>query len=119
MLVLVPGQYLGNCNVQKRELLDSGCPESERERKKGKNKLKATTTMRTTITKKNHTSPIFPNILLSHSFGWKDHIPSCLNQQVEELKSLLMKVKEESEKVGLKFNIQKTKITASGPITSW
>ena len=37
----------------------------------------------------------------------------------EELKSLLMKVKEESEKVGLKFNIQKTKITASGPITSW
>ena len=37
----------------------------------------------------------------------------------EELKSLLMKVKEESEKVGLKLNIQKTKITASGPITSW
>ena len=36
----------------------------------------------------------------------------------EELKSLLMKVKEESEKVGLKFNIQKTKIMASGPITS-
>ena len=37
----------------------------------------------------------------------------------EELKSLLMKVKEESEKVGLKLNIQKTKIVASGPITSW
>ena len=37
----------------------------------------------------------------------------------EELKSLLMKVKEESEKVGLEFNIQKTKIVASGPITSW
>ena len=37
----------------------------------------------------------------------------------EELKSLLMKVKEESEKLGLKLNIQKTKITASGPITSW
>ena len=37
----------------------------------------------------------------------------------EQLKSLLMKVKEESEKVGLKLNIQKTKITASGPITSW
>ena len=37
----------------------------------------------------------------------------------EELKSLLMKVKEESEKVGLKLNIQKRKITASGPITSW
>jgi len=37
----------------------------------------------------------------------------------EELKSLLMKVREESEKVGLKLNIQKTKIMASGPITSW
>ena len=37
----------------------------------------------------------------------------------EELKSLLMKVKEESEKVGLKLNIKKTKIMASGPITSW
>ena len=37
----------------------------------------------------------------------------------EELKSLLMKGKEESEKVGLKFNIQKTKLMASGPITSW
>ena len=37
----------------------------------------------------------------------------------EEVKSLLMKVKEESEKVGLKLNIQKTKIMASGPITSW
>ena len=37
----------------------------------------------------------------------------------KELKSLLMKVKEESEKVGLIFNIQKTKIMASGPITSW
>ena len=37
----------------------------------------------------------------------------------DELKSLLIKVKEENEKVGLKFNIQKTKIVASGPITSW
>ena len=40
-------------------------------------------------------------------------------QSEEELRSLLMKVKEESEKVGLKLNIQKTKIMASGPITSW
>ena len=40
-------------------------------------------------------------------------------QKSEELKSLLMKVKEESEKVGLKLNIQKTKIMASGPINSW
>ena len=42
-----------------------------------------------------------------------------LGQSEEELKSLLMKVKKESEKVGLKLNIQKTKIMASGPITSW
>ena len=40
-------------------------------------------------------------------------------ESVEELKSLLMKVKEESEKAGLKLNIQNTKIMASGPITSW
>ena len=40
-------------------------------------------------------------------------------ESVEELKNLLMKVREESEKAGLKFNIQKTKIMASGPITSW
>ena len=44
---------------------------------------------------------------------------SLMAESEEELKSLLMKVKEESEKVGLKFNIQKTKIMASGPITSW
>ena len=44
---------------------------------------------------------------------------STLMPESEELKSLLMKVKEESEKVGLKLNIQKTKIVASGPITSW
>ena len=51
--------------------------------------------------------------------------PRCANdttlmaESEEELKSLLMTVKEESEKVGLKLNIQKTKTTASGPITSW
>ena len=44
---------------------------------------------------------------------------TTLKAEREELKSLLMKVKEESEKVGLKLNIQKTKIMASGPITSW
>ena len=44
---------------------------------------------------------------------------SLLEENEEELKSLLMKVKEESEKVGLKLNIQKTKIMASSPITSW
>ena len=44
---------------------------------------------------------------------------NLMAESEEELKSLLMKVKEESEKVGLKLNIQKTKITASGPITSW
>ena len=65
--------------------------------------------------------------------GWTKHkLESRLLQEIsitsdtqmtpeseEELKSLLMKVKEESEKIGLKLNIQKTKITASGPITSW
>ena len=44
---------------------------------------------------------------------------TTLMAESKELKSLLMKVKEESENVGLKFNIQKTKIMASGPITSW
>ena len=44
---------------------------------------------------------------------------TLMPESKEELKSLLMKVKEESEKVGLKLNIQKTKIMASGPITSW
>ena len=44
---------------------------------------------------------------------------TTLMAESEELKSLLMKVKEESEKVGLKLNIQRTKIMASGPITSW
>ena len=45
--------------------------------------------------------------------------PPFMAESDEELKSLLMKVKEESEKVGLKLNIQKTKIMAFGPITSW
>ena len=45
--------------------------------------------------------------------------PTFMAESEEELKSLLMKVKEESEKVGLKLNIQKTKIIAFGPITSW
>ena len=44
---------------------------------------------------------------------------TLMAESEEELKSLLMKAKEESEKVGLKLNIQKTKIMASGPITSW
>ena len=44
---------------------------------------------------------------------------TLMAENEEELKSLLMKVKEESEKVGLKLNIQKTKVMASGPITSW
>ena len=44
---------------------------------------------------------------------------TLMAESEEELKSLLMKVKEESEKVGLKLNIQETKIMASGPVTSW
>ena len=62
------------------------------------------------------------------TLGWKKHKlesrlladdTTLMVESEEELKSLLIKVKEESEKVGLKLNIQKTKIMASGPITSW
>ena len=52
-----------------------------------------------------------------NNLGYADN--TTLMAESEELKSLLMKVKEESEKVGLKLNFQKTKIMASGPITSW
>ena len=53
-----------------------------------------------------------------NNLRYADNI-TLMAESEEELKSLLMKVKEESEKVGLKLNIQKTKIMASGPITSW
>ena len=53
-----------------------------------------------------------------NNLRYADDITSMAESE-EELKSLLMKVKEESEKAGLKFNIQKIKILASGPITSW
>ena len=53
-----------------------------------------------------------------NSFRYADDT-TLVAQSEEELKSLLMRVKEESEKAGLKLNIQKTKIMASGPITSW
>ena len=53
-----------------------------------------------------------------NDLGYADNT-TLMAESEEELKSLLMKVKEESEKVGLKLNIQKTKIMASGPITSW
>ena len=54
----------------------------------------------------------------SSNLTYADDTPLVAESE-EELKSLLMKVKEECEKVGLKLNIQKTKIMASGPITSW
>ena len=54
----------------------------------------------------------------SNNLRYADDI-TFMAEREEELKSLLMKVKEESEKAGLKFNIQKTKTMASGPITSW
>ena len=54
----------------------------------------------------------------SNNLGYANDT-TLMAEREEELKSLLMKVKEESEKVGLKLNIQKTKIMASGPITSW
>ena len=54
-----------------------------------------------------------------YHYSWETWKTLPLAESEEELKSLLMKVKEESEKVGLKLYIQKTKIMASGPITSW
>ena len=53
-----------------------------------------------------------------NNLGYGDNT-TLMAESEEELKSLLMKVKEENEKVGLKLNIQKTKIMASGPITAW
>ena len=53
-----------------------------------------------------------------NNFGSADDI-TLIGESKEEIKSLLIKVKEDGEKVGLKFNVQKTKIMASGPITSW
>ena len=55
---------------------------------------------------------------ISNNLRYSDDT-TLIAESEEELKSLLMNLKEESEKVGLKLNIQKTKITASGPITSW
>ena len=54
-----------------------------------------------------------------NNLKYADDTPPLMSESEEELKSLLMKVKEEREKVGLNLNIQKTKIVASGPITSW
>ena len=56
--------------------------------------------------------------LLGDNLRYADY-STLMAEREEELKSLLMKVKEESEKAGLKLNIQKTKIMASSPITSW
>ena len=54
-----------------------------------------------------------------NNLRYADDTTTLMAESEEELKSLLMKVKEESEKIGLKLNIQKMKIMASGPITSW
>ena len=59
-----------------------------------------------------------PALTSIHDY-WKNHDTTLMAESEEELKCLLMKVKVESEKVGLKLNIQKTKFMASGPITSW
>ena len=56
--------------------------------------------------------------VLPPAWSWADDT-TIMAEREEELKSLLMKVKEESEKIGLKLNNQKTEIMASGPITSW
>ena len=54
-----------------------------------------------------------------NNLRYADDTTTLMAESEEELKSLLMKVKEQNEKIGLKLNIQKTKIMASGPITSW
>ena len=74
-----------------------------------------------------HSTDIFKQEVLLHIKIAGGNISNCsyagdtilMAESEEELKRLLMKMKEESEKVGLKLNIQKTKIMASGPITSW
>ena len=69
----------------------------------------------------SHLFQIFPGPYsdsVADNFDYADDT-TLMAESEEELKSLLMKVKEESEKVGLKLNIQKPKIMASGPITSW
>ena len=63
----------------------------------------------------SHTTQIWIKV---RTKGYKDDT-TLMAESEEELRSLLMKIKEEREKVGLKLNIQKTKIMASGPITSW
>ena len=68
--------------------------------------------------KKHKLESRLPGYLHINNLRYADD-PTLMAESEEELKSLLMKVKEESEKVSLKLNIQKTKIMASGPITSW
>ena len=67
--------------------------------------------------KKHKLESRFPGEISTNLINAYDTI--LMTESEEELKSLLMKVKEESEKAGLKLNIQKTKILSSGPITSW
>ena len=73
--------------------------------------------MTTVIDIKRHEGSLFGSSLLSPNPGADD--TTLMTESEEELKSLLMKVKEENEKVDLKLNIQKTEIMASSPITSW
>ncbi|XDA84185.1 hypothetical protein R6Z07F_014008 [Ovis aries] len=90
----------------------------------GPTKLTAAFTSETGDTKKPYDQDqqrAFPSLQTCSRYCRKDKIDdtTLMAESEEELKSLLMKVKEESEKVGLKVNIQKTKIMASGPITTW
>ena len=75
--------------------------------------------MTSTFTQKSIRAVVIFLILVTNNNLRYTDDPTLTAESEEELKSLLMKVKEESEKVGLKLNIQKTKIMASGPITSW
>ena len=73
----------------------------------------------TVFVRKIYCNPLWDTTLMVESVTFMADHSTLMAESEEELKSLLMKVKEEYEKVGLKLNIQKTKIMASGPITSW
>ena len=73
----------------------------------------------TVFVRKIYCNPLWDTTLMVESVSFMADDSTLMAESEEELKSLLMKVKEESEKVGLKLNVQKAKIMASSPITSW
>ena len=122
------GKYIGRISMQVRKQQLELYMEQQTGSKSGKEYVKAVSWHTAYVTSMQSTS--------REMLGWRKHklesrllreisispdmqIPYADGESEEELKSLLMKVKEKSEKAGLKLNIQKTKIMASVPITSW